>query len=642
MSAAADGDRQAADDLLPMVYEQHGGSPPPGATVRGMRRRIAAPFVLTIAAAWLPAQMRREPHVVQVRDAAGKAVVDAAVTLFHPRDAYGSEHEDLVRGTTNATGRCTVALLPSRDYFAFAALDGDGEWLLTPVVAMRPHTTELEFAAPAETSPRRLQLTGLGPWRERGALRLELHVHGSATLLPPIELGDRDSIDLPPLPLSTGYGYLFVAGMLVHADHVFGATWAVPPPHDLVARIVDEHGKPVADAEVERLVVQQPSSPGPWPRSFAGTRHVVGRSAADGTVRLGMASEQDPFLGNHGHPGLAFVASKPGHRESWAGIGEVAYCDQQRTDPAAARVLEFRLATAEPVVTRVRQGAGAAPTALLLLADHTLPAGKSNDYGLIDVVRRPVDASGVHRRAPSALGHQPSVLALPGLVPPLAADDPFFRLALPRTLTLLPPTPNESEIDLRKLVALRLAIVDHDRGPAAGAEVVCCEVGDARAVPIGAAMRAIADRSGRVVLPILPGRWCVLVLVGAEWRQLELEVQGEPAVQNVQLEPLPTMAVQVVDAEGRPVAGAGFGSSGGSWSSGDDVVAGLLTDVAIHVNGMLAAAVRTDAEGRARLPLLPARGAHSDMTAWHAGRPSAEFRLEAGDEPTTITLERRD
>jgi hypothetical protein len=37
----------------------------------------------------------------------------------------------------------------------------------------------------------------------------------------------------------------------------------------------------------------------------------------------------------------------------------------------------------------------------------------------------------------------------------------------------------------------------------------------------------------------------------SEWRQLELEVQGEPAVQTVQLEPLPTMAVQVVDAEGR-------------------------------------------------------------------------------------------
>jgi hypothetical protein len=110
----------------------------------------------------------------------------------------------------------------------------------------------------------------------------------------------------------------------------------------------------------------------------------------------------------------------------------------------------------------------------------------------------------------------------------------------------------------------------------------------------------------------------------------------------LQLEPLPTMAVQVVDAEGQPVAGAIFRSSGGSWSSGDDVVAGLLTDVANQVNGMLAAAVRTDAAGRARLPLLPAKRVQCDMTAEHAGRQSAEFRLEAGDEPTTITLERRD
>ncbi|MCU0865339.1 MAG: hypothetical protein MUC36_16270 [Planctomycetes bacterium] len=81
----------------------------------------------------------------------------------------------------------------------------------------------------------------------------------------------------------------------------------------------------------------------------------------------------------------------------------------------------------------------------------------------------------------------------------------------------------------------------------------------------------------------------------SEWRQLELEVQGEPAVQTVQLEPLPTVALQVVDAE-----------------------------------------------GRARLPLLPARGVHCDMRAQYAGRESAEFRLEARDEPTTITLGRRD
>jgi hypothetical protein len=144
-------------------------------------------------------------------------------------------------------------------------------------------------------------------------------------------------------------------------------------------------------------------------------------------------------------------------------------------------------------------------------------------------------------------------------------------------------------------------------------------------------MRANADRSGRVVLPVLPGRWCVLVLHRQAWQRFELQIADSAQVREVRLQPLPTMAVRVVDADGAPVAGARFRGNSSGWSDVDDPLELVLAEAAFSLANRFLASTRTDAMGYAKLALIPSQNAPQRVHAFHGEQKSTQHPLEAGD-----------
>lgn len=597
---------------------------------------LMAVVSFTAAAA---AQLRREPHVVRVLDAAGQPVGDADITLYWSDGLDGRGSEDIVRGRTDAQGRVIVQLLPTAAYRAFAVRDRDGEKQVTAVAPRAPTTTELCFGADARLAVDRLQLLGLAAWRAHGPLRLEFLFDGVAGLWPPVAIGDDDSVPMPPLLPALCLARLFADGRLVHQDMLFGSLWRLPPPREVRVQVRGSDGKPIAGALLERVVQHSAGDRGLLPQLRPAARFAVGTSGDDGTATVLLGARQDPFDGVRQFPGIALVASKPGFRDTWSGFSETPYCDLAAADRQKLGGVLTCTLTPEPATNlRVLAADGQQPPALQLRLWQRTPYRDGSYQRVDDRLWLPVADDGSCPKPALAGSSQQLGLAVPGVVPPLADDDPFRRLALPRVMVLSSKVLEGDTLDLRPLTALRLSILDAGRGPARGAEVVCAPIVGNDVVPARAAMHAVADGSGRVALPVLPGSWIVLALTESQWVQRRIEVAPGLPVQELQLAPLPGMAVRVVDADGKPLAGASFHVSGANWSSGQDPEARFCLDMVNEVDAHLLERVLADADGRARLPMLPASAARIEFTATHKGLSSPQLVLQPDDDLQEITL----
>lgn len=587
-------------------------------------------LVLAVLAAPVLAQARREPHLVDVVDAAGEPVAGAEVTLYCSDGLEAGGSEDIVRQRTDARGRALVQLQPAGQYFAFAVrAQADGHQA-TAVVPRASTTTELRFAGDSRLAVERLQITGLAPWRAHGPLRIECVVDGIRGLIPPAAVGDDDSVPLPPLPFGAVFARLFAGDRLVHQD-LTGMTWRLPPPHAVRVQVRGTDGKPIAGAQIERLVLRWAWSRGLLPQQPAGNRVAVGTSAADGTATVLVAAPQDPFDGVRSHPGIPLVASKPGFRESWSGFLEVPFCDLvQASKTKLGGVLTFTLAP-EPAASLRVVADGRPPAGLLLRAWQQVFA-----TALHETVWLPVADDGSCRPPALASGSRPLAVVVPAVLPPSGEGEPFRRLTVPRPLVLSPEVLQGDALDLRQVVALRLSIVDAERGPAHGAEVVCTPLGAGGAVAASAAMRAVADGSGRVVLPVMPGPWLVVALLDAQWVRVRIDVGRESLVQELRLAAMPRMAVRVAHVNGKPVAGAQFTSVGAIGTAQIGAEETFLLELV--TGARLLAGTTTDAEGLARVPLLPVAGVRITFRAVTSGQRSGQVEWKEQDEVQEIVL----
>lgn len=596
-------------------------------------------FLIATTATALPAQARREPHVVRVLDAANHPIADAAVTMFCSDGLGARGQEDIVRATTDKSGRVRVELLPTQFYQAFAVRQQDHGKQATTLTPRAPTTTELRFDERATAIPERLQLHGLAAWRAHGPLRVEFALQGLVGLIPPVDLGADDAIALPPLPIDGCTGCLYAAGRLVHQEYIYGDTWELPSPREVRVRALGGDGKPVAEALLQRVVNSAEGPRGLFPLELPAQRIMVGTTDADGNATVLLASAEDPFDGVPGFPGIALVASKAGCRETWSGFAGVPYCDLERIDKTKGQGgLTCTLAAEPQTSLRILAADGRRPAALLLRANQRTPGDADSNYGVRDGVWLPVAADGSCTRPVLAKDGEAVAVVVPDVVAPLGPDDPFHGLVQPRPLVLSPDVLAAGELDLRRVVALRLAIIDANSGPARGAEVVCTPIGDAACVPAKAAMHAVADAAGRVVLPVLPGSWFVVVLLDAGWCQQRIEVTRQLPVQELHLAPLPTMAVRVVDADGKPLAGVRFSSGGAGWSAMGGPERAFAIDMAHDVDSQLLERPVTDENGQALLPLLPFKEARVDVNARKGVLQSAAFLLEEAADVLEIVL----
>ena len=530
-----------------------------GARRRGMANMARGAIVLGFAAglaAQAPAPVRA-PHVGRVHGADGKPIAAAAVTFVAGRELGGTGTSDVVRAVSDANGRFRLELLPTRGYSAWAELAGAGGTRVGALVPRGAAATEIVIDAASAEVPSRLALQGAEAWQEHGPLRVELVVAGCAEIVPPATLGDDATMPLPPLPDVIAEVAVFARDRLVYTT-VTGlrGPLTLPQPRRIQALVQDEQGKPVAGASVQRCVSWWSHGGGPLPRVPRSERHGLAVSDEQGKVELLVAFENDPFEGA-GWPPIAFVASKPGCGESVSGFTGVPFCNGQRQDAKKpGGVLTFTLAAHAAREAKVEANAGRGPRELCLMGLQSMPYDGNATTSAHDFVRVSVGADGAFAAPEPAKDWDLQAVLVPEQVPPLADDDPFRRAATPHTL-VLPASAlrNAGGLDLRRLVPLRLQVLDATSGPAMDAAVLCSPKDTDRFVDAAQAMRARTDAAGRVALPLMPGTWMLVVVQGPTWAKSILEVGTALDVQTLQLVPLDRMPVRIVDGDGKPQAG---------------------------------------------------------------------------------------
>jgi len=604
------------------------------------RAVVAFAFLLTTALA----QGGDSPRIVhpgRVLDQNGDAVAGAQVTLVTADVAGTGLDTDVVRVTSAENGRFRAELLPTRQYRAWAVAKAGSlaEFVaVSDAVELQLPMTTVRFGEPKQARTE-VQLADIDAWREHGEVRVELLVSGAEGFVEPRVMTDTDRLSLPPLPKNDALLELrlFVGGSFVHAMRAYSVgRLKLPELHRVRARCVDEAGEPVAGASIERLVTIWGVDLGPFPNGPYTQRFPVGVTDADGAAEWLVASSRDPFV-KGSHEPIPFVASKAGYRDQVAGFTEVVFANGEVLEGADEdRTLPFTMAAAEDVRCVVT-GAGAS-SELQLTGHHSHISGDNTYHGGGEFQRLPLDADGAATRTLPAKSCEGRRLRLTNVVPQLEESDPFRRLAIARPVWLAGERFDGAfTFDVREVVPLRLQIVDQTGGPAIGAYVTCLSIDvqedDPRAVP----MRA--DAGGRLVAPVLPGRWFVLAIRDGHWCKAELQVeQGHPVVQ-LKLERMPVMKLRVVDGDGEPLEGATVRSSGASWSSGGGPVATILNDFGSDISGWCMRGLASDANGHVDVPFVATDRLTVDFRVWHGKRQSGELHLREGDERVDVVLQ---
>lgn len=611
----------------------------------GLGRWVLALWLVVAA---IPAQAvaGRTAHPGRVLAADGAPVVGAAVTFLSVEGHGAMRDEDLVQATSDANGRYRVQLLPTRSYTAWATQTTAAGALVTAAVPRSPLQTELQFGEDGEVAQVRWQLEGCAAWRAIGPLRVQLVVAGSEQLVPPATPDAQGTVPLAPLPRLPWDLRVFCGDHLVYVEA--GHTWAagsLPPPQRIALRVVDEKGKAVAGAAIARLAAMYPHSRGPLPAPPGNDRYPVAVTDARGKAEVLVASSRPPEQGV-GYPPVAFVATKPGHESAVSGYTSVPFENGERVAPNVLSVLwhtkrglQFRLANQAP-------GAGRR----VALPDPHAPAVRFGRYEFMPYDARsstsvwnawtePVEADHTFALPTRREGDGGQLLELARVLAPVAADDPFRRAVTPRPL-VVPMAWLDADLglDLRKVLALRLQLLDAGGGPATGAKVLLAPEAGQEVLEPSHAMRAESDPTGRVVFPVLPGKWVVAALAGASFGSVVVDLASSPEVVTLPLSPLDRMRVRVVDGEGKPLAGVRFDYTGASWSGGGDADEQFRTGLGNQLASWFLGQATTGLDGGADLPFLLCKSLRVEFQAHHGKLRGREMALVADDEITEIEL----
>ena len=607
----------------------------------GLGRSVLGLWLL-VAAAPAQAAALRIAHPGRVLAADGAPVVGAAVTFVSVEGHGEMRDEDLVHATSDANGRYRVQLLPTRSYTAWATQATAAGVLVSAAVPRRPLQTELQFGKDGEVAQARWQLEGCEAWRAAGPLRVQLVVAGSEQLVPPATPDAQGTVPLPQLPRLPWELRVFCADRLVHVEgrHSWAAE-SLPPPHRIALRVVDEKGKPVVGAAVDRLAGMYPNSSGPFPAPFGDHRYPVAVTDAQGKAEALVASLRPPEQGV-GYPPVAFVATKPGHEPAVSGYTSVRFENGERVAPNVLAVLwrtkrglQFRLPTLAPGAGR--RVALPDPHAPLVRFGRVefLPFDAESGTSVWHAWTEPVEKDHTVALPSRREDDDGQLLELARVLAPVAADDPFRRAVTPRPLVVpMAWLDADQGLDLRKIQALRLQLVDATGGPAIGAQVL---LGPAGLDPCHA-MRAETDATGRVVFPTLPGKWIVAALAGATFGSVVVDVGASPDVVTLPLGPLDRMRVRVIDGEGKPLAGVRFFNTGASWSGGGDAEQQFRTELGHQLGSWLLSRASTGPDGCADLPFVACKSLRMEFQAHHGEVRGSELTLVAGDEVTEIEL----
>jgi hypothetical protein len=597
--------------------------------------RLAACLVTAAAAAQTAPVLERVAHAVSVSGADGKPVANAEVTCIAAPDpmpfaAGDALVADVVRGRTDAKGRCDVQLARGRGYVAWSSRGGGATG---QPVRCRGTRTELRLLPGDAAVPGRWQVTGVEAWREAGPLRGQWIVAGAA-FGTRVEIDAKGNLPGPPSVVAAEL-HLFARDVWVFAGAaVVGKPIVVPPPATITARTTDGHGEVYGEVDLALLVPGEPALLGPWPRANVARRVPLPRTARDGTAVVQLARTQT-HRPDEDVPQLAFVATAPGRTPCASGFGGRQYeAGEYLSVFTAATALGFALPSVGPASGRISGADAGWPGRAVVEVQWTVPE-RARTRTLFDRLGVDIAADGALRWALPPHGAAVAVW-LPPKVLALAANDPFAACApLP---VLLPPSVLQAGCAVEDVLPLRLQVVDGSGAPVAGATVCCAPRAGAVFVDPRHAVQAEADAAGRVLVPALRGTWFVAATSDDTFAHAVVDVRPGGEVCTLRLAALSRMPVRVVDGGGRAVAGATVRARVSAWGEAATPERHALQHLGVHLVYAGLQSLTTGADGRLAVPFFADTPATMTLEARRDSKRSEPVALAAVGEPVDLVL----
>lgn len=526
-------------------------------------------LVAVALAAVAPTQDRRA-LLGRALDQHDRPVAGATVTLVRCEvGAAGLVDADVVTASSDASGWFKAPLLLGALYDGWViGPERDGGASISRPMRMLAAGGTYELRCETAAARQQVQLQGAAAWP--GPLRCELFADEATPCPQPLALDADGKATLPWLP-RTRHAlavYLPDGGLLQwcsFGDDAGDATeLTLAPPVAVPVLALDEQGAPVAGVLVWQRVAQV-MRPTPFD-VFGVSQHSLwrplGTTAADGRLVVQLPLARDPLVPGS-KPQLVLRASKTGCADSHSGWMGSAFRDGLRlADDAEVKQVEFVMHPADPAKGQLLAAPGqpiaGAHIRLTAISKVARDNGWSHLPRTFDVA---TDAQGfyaVPQLPPDAYDFEILIATPTALRQPLADARAPVRPALS---PLLAPLSGHAAtlpvIDLQQTIELELRVLDATKGPARGACVAMYPIEAQQHYIPGAVHPIIAvDPAGRADLRLAPGRWMICALGRAGFCYYVIETDSLESPLAIELQPFATMHCRIVDADGKPIAGA--------------------------------------------------------------------------------------
>lgn len=545
-------------------------------------------------AATLSAQARA-PFQGRVLDRSGQPIANARVTCAFLPDFVHCGEPDRASARTEADGRFALPLVVGLAYtvWVLGPTGDDGSHAAMPPRAEAAAGKQLDLIASSRGGGHQLLVRGADAWLAQGPLSLRLMLGGGHLVGADLSLAGDGVVPLPPLPatrldvaLVDGQGRVLQQRACELAPK---AAVAFDPPRQVPIGVLAETGQRV-----------------PGTRLLGADGWTLATTGASGiaNVLVPAAPLQLCACRRDGERWLA--AWLPGPREAAADDGHIDLLLRPQL-PATLRVYGPAGARVGVWFQSRRRG---------LPVDHTaVPSERLAGGEATFVAARPLP---------------PGELAAAVCIGGDGAVPQRVVARLRAQQGDLPP------LDLAALRRVAVEVVDDSGHPVACAHL---DVGVADAARADWLQRFVSDAGGRAEL-LLQDRLAVDVCAfGGGGFAVQRVVAGAAATLRLQLQPVQAARLQVVDAEGRPVAGARLlplqprfdGGRAGAPVSPRTLVAYLGECAGIEQ-------LASDSDGMLTVPVL----ADAQPVAYFAeatGRRSEEFELAAGADVLRVAVQ---